>query len=91
VAVIGVYDGQERNKFFRYENEELQEKGERLLEEGDVAVLGPNAIHAIANPLSTVSEFQELFTSMVVILSINLIAACGTHTLTNAKIMTYRD
>ena len=60
-AVIGVYDGQEHNKFFRYENEELQEKGERLLEEGDVAVLGPNAIHAIANPLSTVSAALHVY------------------------------
>ena len=60
-AVIGVYDGQEHNKFFRYENEELQEKGERLLQEGDVAVLGPNAIHAIANPLSTVSGALHVY------------------------------
>jgi predicted metal-dependent enzyme (double-stranded beta helix superfamily) len=30
-AVIGVYDGQEHNRFYRYEDGELQEKGERLL------------------------------------------------------------
>ena len=54
-AVIGVYDGQEHNRFYRYEDGELQEKGERLLKEGDVAVLGPEAVHAIANPLPTVS------------------------------------
>ena len=60
-AVIGVYDGQEHNKFFRDENEQLLEKGERLLQEGDVAVLGPEAIHAIANPLSTVSGALHVY------------------------------
>ena len=54
-AVIGVYDGQEHNRFYRYEDGELHEKGERLLKEGDVAVLGPEVVHAIANPLPAVS------------------------------------
>ena len=39
-AVIGVYEGQELNHFYRYENGVLLEKGERLLSEGDIAVLG---------------------------------------------------
>ena len=60
-AVIGVYDGQEHNKFFRYENDELQENGERLLKEGDVAILGPEAVHAIANPLPTVSGALHVY------------------------------
>jgi predicted metal-dependent enzyme (double-stranded beta helix superfamily) len=38
-AVIGNYAGQEHNRFFRYEDGELQETGERLLKEGDIAVL----------------------------------------------------
>jgi predicted metal-dependent enzyme (double-stranded beta helix superfamily) len=54
-AVIGVYDGQEHNRFYRYEDGGLIEKGERLLTEGDVAVLGKEAVHAISNPLSTSS------------------------------------
>ena len=54
-AVIGDCDGQEHNNFYRYENGELQGKGERLLKEGDVVALGPEVVHAIANPLPTVS------------------------------------
>ena len=60
-AVIGVYDGQEHNRFYRYEDGELVEKGERLLKEGDVAVLGTEAVHAIANPLSTSSSAIHVY------------------------------
>ena len=60
-AVIGVYDGQEHNKFYRYEYGELLEKGERLLKKGDIAVLGPEVIHAISNPLSTDSSAIHVY------------------------------
>ncbi len=60
-AVIGVYDGQEHNRFYRYEDGELHEKGERLLKEGDVAVLGPEAVHAISNPLPTISSAIHVY------------------------------
>ncbi|MFC1681789.1 hypothetical protein ACFL1S_08450 [Pseudomonadota bacterium] len=60
-AVIGVYNGQEHNKFYRYEDGELIEKGERLLKEGDVAVLGAEAVHAIANPLPTSSSAIHVY------------------------------
>ena len=60
-AVIGVYDGQEHNRFFRYEDGALIEKGERLLKEGDVAVLGPEVIHAIANPLPGTSSAIHVY------------------------------
>ncbi len=60
-AVIGVYDGQEHNRFFKSQEGELIEKGERLLKEGDVAVLGPEAVHAIANPLPTVSGALHVY------------------------------
>lgn len=60
-AVIGVYDGQEHNRFYRYEDGELCEKGERLLTKGDIAVLGPEAIHAIANPLPTNSSAIHVY------------------------------
>ena len=54
-AVIGVYDGQEHNRFFHSdEGGAPRETGERLLEAGDVVVLAPEAIHAIANPAPTV-------------------------------------
>lgn len=60
-AVIGVYDGQEHNRFYRYEDGKLHEKGERLLKEGDIAILGPEAVHAIANPLPTVSSALHVY------------------------------
>jgi len=60
-AVIGVYDGQEHNRFFRYEDGELHEKGELLLKQGDVAVLGPEAVHAIANPLPANSSAIHVY------------------------------
>lgn len=60
-AVIGVYDGQEHNQFYRYEDGELRGKGERLLKEGDVAVLGPEAVHAIANPLPATSSAIHVY------------------------------
>lgn len=60
-AVIGVYDGQELNKFYRYEDGELHEKGDRLLKAGDVVVLGPEAVHAIANPLPKNSSAIHIY------------------------------
>jgi len=60
-AVIGIYDGQEHNRFFRYENGNLQETGERLLGEGDIVVLDAEVIHAIANPLATVSAAIHVY------------------------------
>ena len=60
-AVIGVYDGQEQNRFFSYEDGQLHEKGERLLTEGDVAVLGAEAVHAIANPLNQTSSAIHVY------------------------------
>ena len=38
-AVIGVYEGQELNEFYRYEGSEFTKRGARLLKEGDVAIL----------------------------------------------------
>ena len=60
-AVIGVYDGQEHNRFYRYEEGNLQEKGERLLKEVDVAVRCPEAVHAIANPLPANSSAIHVY------------------------------
>ena len=47
-AVIGDDDGQEHNQFYRDEQDELVEKGERLP--------GESVFHTIANPLSTSSS-----------------------------------
>ena len=53
-AVIGIYEGQEDNRFFTDEGE-LTQRSERSLGEGDVASLDEATIHAIENPLDTVT------------------------------------
>jgi predicted metal-dependent enzyme (double-stranded beta helix superfamily) len=60
-AVIGVYEGQEHNKFYQYEDGDLHENGERLLRKGDIVVLGPETIHAISNPLPTNSSAIHVY------------------------------
>ncbi len=54
-AVIGTYDGQENNTFYRRVGKGLEETGRKDLKTGDVIVLDENTIHAIANPLDRVS------------------------------------
>ena len=50
-AVIGVYDGAEPNEFFVGDDKGVARKSGKLLQTGDVAVLGDKTIHAISNPL----------------------------------------
>src|SRR5579863_1364415 len=54
-AVIGTYEGQENNSFYRRSGKGLEMAGGKDLKIGDVIVLGADAIHAIANPLDRVS------------------------------------
>jgi predicted metal-dependent enzyme (double-stranded beta helix superfamily) len=52
-AVIGIYAGQEDNRFFRRTApgaRTIAESGAKSLADGDVAVLGANTIHAVTNP-----------------------------------------
>jgi predicted metal-dependent enzyme (double-stranded beta helix superfamily) len=52
-AVIGIYDGQEDNAFFRRTapgEGTLVESGGKQLATGDTVVLGDDTIHAITNP-----------------------------------------
>ena len=50
-AIIGVYHGQEDNLFYRLvgPSRKIEQAGGRNLTEGDVMMLGPQAIHRIAN------------------------------------------
>jgi predicted metal-dependent enzyme (double-stranded beta helix superfamily) len=50
-AIIGVYHGQEDNTFYRLvgPSRKIEQAGEHNLTEGDVMMLGPQAIHRIAN------------------------------------------
>jgi predicted metal-dependent enzyme (double-stranded beta helix superfamily) len=52
-AVIGIYDGQEDNSFYRRaetDRRHLVESGGKELRTGDVLTLGDDTIHAVANP-----------------------------------------
>ena len=51
-AVIGVYQGQEDNTFWRDGDDGLTEQGGVALRTGDVRKLGENAIHSVRNPSS---------------------------------------
>jgi predicted metal-dependent enzyme (double-stranded beta helix superfamily) len=48
-AVIGLYGGQEDNRFFRRAPERLDAAGGRDVVAGDVLLLGDDAIHSVAN------------------------------------------
>ena len=53
-AIIGIYEGQEDNAFYRRETPRaptLTESGGKRLSVGDVLVLGDNTIHGVTNPL----------------------------------------
>ena len=54
-AVIGVYEGQEDNTFYRRSGESLEPAGGKDLKPSEVLVLGEDAVHAIANPLDQTS------------------------------------
>lgn len=50
-AVIGVYDGQENNYFYRRTEAGLEAAGGKQVYQSNVLMLGENVIHAIENPL----------------------------------------
>lgn len=50
-AVIGVYQGQEDNTFWREQPSGLREMGGVSMHTGDVRKLGAQAIHSVRNPL----------------------------------------
>ena len=52
-AVIGVYQGQEDNTFWREDGTGLIEQGGVTLRTGDVRKLGEKAIHSVKNPSTT--------------------------------------
>ena len=50
-AVVGVYEGQEDNVFFRRVDGALAESGGRSVRAGEALAMGDETIHAIENPL----------------------------------------
>jgi predicted metal-dependent enzyme (double-stranded beta helix superfamily) len=49
-AAIGVFSGGEDNSFYRRVDDTLANSGGKSLRPGDVALLGDDTIHAVANP-----------------------------------------
>jgi len=50
-AIVGVYGGQEDNRFFRRTKGGLEESGGRSLRVSETLAMGDDTIHAIQNPL----------------------------------------
>lgn len=50
-ALIGIYTGREDNILWRREQDSVRARGASVLFPGDVAALGPDAIHSVTNPL----------------------------------------
>ena len=50
-AAIGIYAGQENNGFYRRQGDTIIDSGGKELRDGDVLMLGDDAIHSVANPL----------------------------------------
>lgn len=49
-AAIGIYGGNEDNSFFRRTPDGIEASGGKRLATGDVALLGDDVIHGVANP-----------------------------------------
>jgi predicted metal-dependent enzyme (double-stranded beta helix superfamily) len=63
-AAIGIYAGREDNAFFRRSGSEprsLTESGGKLLDTGDVLVLGDDVIHSVANPLDRLTAAIHVY------------------------------
>jgi predicted metal-dependent enzyme (double-stranded beta helix superfamily) len=52
-AVVGVYKGLEDNRIYRRSSSGIEASDDRPLAEGEVLVLGDDAIHSVQNPLHT--------------------------------------
>jgi predicted metal-dependent enzyme (double-stranded beta helix superfamily) len=49
-AVIGIYEGEEANTFYRRAGEGLEEANQRTVRAGEAMLLGEDVVHAIRNP-----------------------------------------
>jgi predicted metal-dependent enzyme (double-stranded beta helix superfamily) len=60
-AVIGVFEGQEDNTFFRRSESGIEEVGRTAIRAGDAQVLAPDVIHRIANLMSRPLEAIHVY------------------------------
>jgi len=54
-AVIGIYQGKEANTFFRRTEHGLEQSNHRTVETGEAMLLGADVVHAIENPLASLT------------------------------------
>jgi predicted metal-dependent enzyme (double-stranded beta helix superfamily) len=52
-AVIGIYEGQENNVFYKRSPTRLEEVNRREVPAGEAILLGADVIHAVANPFDS--------------------------------------
>jgi predicted metal-dependent enzyme (double-stranded beta helix superfamily) len=60
-AVIGIYGGREQNVFFRRSESGLAQHSARELNAKDVAALGEQTIHAVTNPLESITAAIHVY------------------------------
>jgi predicted metal-dependent enzyme (double-stranded beta helix superfamily) len=60
-AVIGIYGGREQNMFFRRGENGLTQHSARELNAKDVAALGDQTIHAVTNPLESITAAIHVY------------------------------
>lgn len=60
-AVIGLYGGREENTFWRRDGETLSRQGDRVVDPGDVCMLGQDAIHSVHNPLQRLTGALHVY------------------------------
>lgn len=60
-AVIGLYNGREDNIFWKQTEDGLKAAGADSLSTGEVATLGHNIIHSVANPLGKYSAAIHVY------------------------------
>lgn len=60
-AVIGIYGGREQNFFYRRTEDGLERQGMRELNAKDVTRLGAAAIHAVTNPLDSITAAIHVY------------------------------
>ncbi len=60
-AVIGIYAGREDNAFYRREGQGLKQHGTKVLNAGDVTLLGKEIIHSVINPLDQITAAIHVY------------------------------
>jgi len=60
-ANIGIYGGLEQNTFYQRGSDGLMQKGEKLLEQKDVASLHKDVIHSVHNPCSKLTTAIHVY------------------------------